>query len=65
MKDLTILRMVVLIIGIILIMAVGGIIYLVSQERAIPSTLETIVALGIGGLLGLLAPSKEATSTDV
>lgn len=59
--NLSIIKMVVGIIGIVLVLCVIGIIYLVTQERAIPSTLETITALSVGGLLGLLAPTNSTS----
>lgn len=59
---MNVLQMVVVIIGVVIIVCVMGIIYLVSQDRAIPGTLETITVAGVTGLLGLLAPSKAATA---
>lgn len=61
---MSILKMVVLIIGIAIILCIFGMIYLVVQEKPIPGTLETVVALGFGGLLGLLAPSKDAANPN-
>lgn len=58
MNNVSVLKLVVIIVGIVVLMCVGGMIYLVSQERAIPGTLETLSVAGITGLLGVLVPSK-------
>jgi hypothetical protein len=50
--------MVVVIIGLVVLVCVVGIVYLVTQDRSVPGTLETIVVAGVTGLLGLLAPSR-------
>lgn len=57
----SILSIVVIIVGLTILLCVGGMIYLVGQDRAIPGTLETITVAGITGLLGLLAPSRDVT----
>lgn len=65
MNDISILKMVVIIVGLVEVLSMAGIIYLVSQQVAVPGTLETIAVAGLTGLLGLLAPSREATRTDI
>lgn len=60
-RPVSILSLVVIIVGLAVLLSVGGMIYLVGQDRAIPGTLETIVVAGITGLLGLLAPSRDVT----
>lgn len=62
--NLSILKIIVLGLVICVILAVVGMIYLVSQDRSIPQTLETIVIAGFTGLLGLLAPSRTATDPN-
>jgi hypothetical protein len=59
--NMSILKMVVMIIGMTILASIFGMIYLIVNDKAIPGTLETITALCVGGLLGLLAPSKEVT----
>lgn len=61
MGDISILKMVVAVIGLVLVLTVIGIIYLVVNDKAIPGTLETLAVASVTGLLGLLAPSRAAT----
>jgi hypothetical protein len=58
--NVSVLKMVVAIIGLTILSCIVGMIYLIVNDKSIPSTLETITALGVGGLLGLLAPSHES-----
>lgn len=60
MKDLSILRYALIILGIVLIMCVGGIIFLASANpaRSIPDILVGTTTLVVGGILGILVPSK-------
>lgn len=64
MKDTSILKIVVLIVGAVEILAMAGIVYLVGQDRPVPGTLETVSVAGLTGLLGLLAPSRAATDPN-
>ena len=61
--NVSILRLVV--VGIILemLIVVTGIIILILQDKAIPSTLETLSVASVTGLLGLLGPSRDAKET--
>jgi hypothetical protein len=63
--NMSILKMVVVIIGVSVLACILGIVYLVLNDKSIPSTLETVTALGIGGLLGLLAPSQAAQNPNI
>lgn len=60
MKDLSILRYALIILGVVLVMCVGGIIFLASANpaRAIPDILVGTTTLVVGGILGILVPSK-------
>jgi hypothetical protein len=56
----TTLNIVLSILGLSLILCLGGIIFLASQEpaRSIPDILVGTTTLIVGGILGLLAPSR-------
>lgn len=56
--NLGLMKMVVGIIGAVIVICVLGMVYLVTQERQIPGTFETLVVSGFTGLLGLLVQSK-------
>jgi len=60
-KDLTILRLALLLLGVLAIMCVGGIIWLslATPARAIPDILVGTTTLIVGGILGILVPSKD------
>lgn len=60
--NVSVLKMVVFIIGMVILTAMVGVIYLIAQERQVPGTLETIAVASLTGLLGLLAPSREAAN---
>ena len=62
--NVSILKMVVLGIILVLLMFAGGIVYLVSNDKNVPEVMSTVVIAGITGLLGLLAPSKDATNPN-
>lgn len=57
--NISILKIVVAIIGILLILMAVGVILLIALGKAVPSEFWTIIISGFTGLLGLLAPSKE------
>jgi hypothetical protein len=57
--NISILKMVVGIIGLLLVMMAAGVILLLMQGKNVPSEFWTIIVSGFTGLLGLLAPSKE------
>ena len=59
MGNLTVLKMVVAIVGIVEIAVLVGMVFMVVEDRNIPGTFETIAVAGLTGLLGLLAPSRE------
>lgn len=58
----TTLNLVLGILGIALLLCLGGIIFLASQEpaRSIPDILVGTTTLIVGGVIGLLVPSKSA-----
>lgn len=60
MGNTTILKTALLILGIVLIMCVGGIIWLALAlpARTIPDVLVGTTGLIAGGILGILVPSK-------
>lgn len=63
MSNISILKMVVVGVIAALLMTLAGIIYLVaSTDKSVPDILQIVVASCISGLLGLLAPSKDATN---
>lgn len=62
--NISILKIVVLIIGIVLVIFSCGIVYLQANDKNIPDVMATIIVAGITGLLGLLAPSKDATNPN-
>ena len=56
----TTLNIVLLILGVALLTCLGGIVYLAAQNpaRSIPDILVGTTTLIVGGILGLLAPSR-------
>jgi hypothetical protein len=56
----SILKLALLILGIVLVMCVGGIIFLASANpaRPIPDILVGTTTLVVGGFLGILVPTK-------
>lgn len=64
--NISIMRLVVGIIGILLIVMAIGVILLIALGKPVPSEFWTVIVSGFTGLLGLLAPSREVTrSPDV
>lgn len=61
MNNLSVMRLVVMVIGLILVICAVGVIGLLWQSKAVPSEFWTIEVSGMTGLLGLLAPSREVT----
>jgi hypothetical protein len=59
--NVSILKMVVVIVGILGLFSVGGIIALAATGQSVPDVLQNIAVGGLTGLLGLLAPSKEVS----
>lgn len=59
----TTLNIVLVILGLGLVMCLGGIIFLASANpaRSIPDILVGTTTLIVGGVLGLLAPSRPTT----
>jgi hypothetical protein len=45
-----------------LLVLVAGMIYLLGKNQPIPGTMETLSGMIVTGLLGLLAPSREAAA---
>lgn len=64
MKDTSVLKMVVMIIGLLLVISIVMIGWLVLNDKNVPDIFQIIAVSGITGLLGLLAPSKEATQPN-
>lgn len=60
--NVSILKMVVLIIGLLLLTSMIGITYLVVNDKTVPDIFQIVTVSGITGLLGLLAPSKDAVN---
>lgn len=60
MKDTSLLKIAMIILGVVLVMCVGGIIFLASANpaRSIPDILVGTTTLIVGGIIGLLVPSK-------
>lgn len=60
MNNVSILRIALLFLGVALIMCLGGVIWLASAApaRAIPDVLVGTTGLVVGGLIGILVPSK-------
>jgi hypothetical protein len=56
--NITVLKMVVAIVGLVEVVVLIGMVFLVVGGRNIPGTFETVAAAGLTGLLGLLAPSQ-------
>lgn len=56
----TTLNIVLIILGAALMLCLGGIVFLAAQEpaRSIPDILVGTTTLIVGGILGLLAPSR-------
>lgn len=64
MKDLSILKIVVVGLVILLIILSVGMVLMVLQGMSIPGTFETLTGMTVTGLLGLLAPSRVAAAGD-
>lgn len=64
MNNTSILKMVVMIIGLLLVVSVLMIGWLVLNDKTVPDIFQIIAVSGITGLLGLLAPSKDATNPN-
>jgi hypothetical protein len=64
MKDLSILKIVVVGLVLLLIILAVGMILMVLQGMSIPGTFETLTGMTVTGLLGLLAPSRTAAQGD-
>ena len=60
MNNVSILRIALLFLGVALLMCLGGVIWLASANpaRAIPDVLVGTTGLVVGGLIGILVPSK-------
>lgn len=58
--NLTLLNLVVCILGVALLLCLGGVVYLLANQQPVDDTLKITISAIIGGLLGLLAPSREA-----
>lgn len=60
MNNTSILKMAMMILGVVLVMCVGGIIFLASANpaRSIPDILVGTTTLVVGGMIGILVPSK-------
>lgn len=58
----TTLNLVLGILGVALLVCLGGIVFLAAQEpaRAVPDILVGTTTLIVGGVIGLLVPSKSA-----
>jgi hypothetical protein len=56
--NITVLKMVVAIVGLVEVVVLIGMVFLVVGGRNIPGTFETVAVAGLTGLLGLLAPSQ-------
>lgn len=62
MNNVSILKLVVVILGLILVIMSVGVVVLVVLSKAVPSEFWSIILAGFTGLLGLLAPSKEVAA---
>lgn len=62
MSNASILKTALLFLGVALLMCLGGIIWLASAmpARAIPDVLVGTTGLVVGGLIGILVPTKGA-----
>lgn len=62
MNNITIVKMAMAILGLVLIMCVGGIIFLASANpaRSIPDILVGTTTLVVGGILGIIVNPKTA-----
>lgn len=60
MSNVSILRLALLFLGTALLMCLGGVIWLAAANpaRAIPDVLVGTTGLVVGGLIGILVPSK-------
>lgn len=63
--NVSILKMVVLIIGLVLIISMLAIAWLVFNDKPVPDIFQIVAVSGITGLLGLLAPSKDAANPNL
>lgn len=63
--NVSVLKMVVGILGAVLVVDAVGMVLLTLQDRGIPGVLENVMLMGIAGLLGLLAPSKDVVADKV
>lgn len=54
---MTPVRLVIVLIGLVLLLAVGGIIGLATNEQPIPDVLQNVAVGALTGLVGLLVPS--------
>ena len=59
--NISIMRVVVIIIGLVLVIDAVGMVLLALNEKNMPGVMENAMLMGITGLLALLAPSREAT----
>lgn len=59
----TTLNIVLAILGVALLTCLGGIVFLAAQEpaRAVPDILVGTTTLIVGGIIGLLVPSRQPT----
>jgi len=58
------LKIVLLLVGAMVLLALAGIIGLSAFDRGVPETLPTVAVGGLTAMVGLLVPSKSANSSD-
>lgn len=63
--NISILKMVVAIIGVMVILAICMVGLLVINNKPVPDIFQITIVSGFTGLLGLLAPSKEAANPNL
>lgn len=64
MQNTSILKLALLFLGVALLMCLGGVIWLASANpaRAIPDVLVGTTGIVVGGLIGILVPSKSPSA---
>lgn len=63
--NISILKMVVTVIGAMVILALCMVGLLIINDKPVPDIFQITIVSGFTGLLGLLAPSKDATNPDL
>ena len=64
MTNISILKMVVVIVGLVMVLSLVGVVILLVVGKSVPDLFQIVIVSGLTGLLGLLAPSKEAQNPN-